>query len=101
KIIRNGKCEVVVVSLGARGAMLATRDIIKYVVPPTVKPDSTVGAGDSMVAGIVLSLVSGKTIQEAVMYGVAAGTAATMTPGTELCRKSDTDEIYEWIKSRG
>jgi 6-phosphofructokinase 2 len=53
------------------------------------------GAGDSMVAGIVFYLSKEKSIREAVMYGVAAGATAVMTPGTELCNKSDTDKLYE------
>lgn len=100
KVLEAGKAEVLIVSLGARGAMLATKDTIEYVVPPTVKQESTVGAGDSMVAGIMLSLSRGESIQEAVKWGVAAGTAATMTPGTELCKKEDVEKIFEWFKDR-
>ncbi|MFO8067234.1 MAG: 1-phosphofructokinase family hexose kinase [Bacteroidales bacterium] len=100
EIIRKGSASVLVVSLGARGAMLVTKDKIKYVIPPTVKQKSTVGAGDSMVAGIVLSMARGDDLFEAVKWGVAAGTAATMTPGTELCRKKDVEKIYEWISKR-
>jgi len=97
EIIRNGKAEILVVSLGPRGAMLATKDQIEYVVPPTVKQKSTVGAGDSMVAGIVLSLSRGEDLRDVVKRGVAAGTAATMTAGTELCRNEDVEAILEWL----
>ncbi|MEQ8547588.1 MAG: hexose kinase [Cyclobacteriaceae bacterium] len=100
KVIKEGKTSVLVVSLGARGAMLVTKDTIEYVVPPTVKQESTVGAGDSMVAGIVLSLSQGESMQEAVKRGVAAGTAATMTPGTELCKKADAERIFDWLNER-
>ncbi|MBD1396004.1 hexose kinase [Pontibacter sp. JH31] len=98
QVINEGKCKVLVVSLGPRGAMLASKESgIQYIVPPTVKQKSAVGAGDSMVAGIVLGLTQGKSMEEVVRYGVAAGTAATMTPGSELCRKEDTEEIYQWL----
>lgn len=100
KIINEGKATILIVSLGARGAMLATKDTIEYIVPPTVKQISTVGAGDSMVAGIILSLSRGYELKEAVKYGVAAGTAATITPGTELCRKKDVEEIFEWLTKK-
>ena len=98
QVLNEGKCKVLVVSLGPRGAMLASKESgIHYVVPPTVKQQSAVGAGDSMVAGIVMSLLKGWPLEEVVRYGVAAGTAATMTPGSELCRKEDTEEIYQWL----
>jgi len=53
-----------------------------------------VGAGDSMVAGIVLALERGREPEDAVRFGVAAGAAAVMTPGTELCRRADVERIY-------
>ncbi|MCE7056417.1 1-phosphofructokinase family hexose kinase [Algoriphagus sp. AGSA1] len=101
RIISEGKANKLIVSLGARGAMLVTKELLEYVVPPTVMQKSTVGAGDTMVAGIVLSLSRGDDIRDAVKWGVAAGTAATMTPGTELCRKENVQEIFEWINSKG
>jgi 6-phosphofructokinase 2 len=97
QVLDEGKCQVLVVSLGPRGAMLASHEGITYVVPPTVPQQSAVGAGDSMVAGMVLSLLHGKSLEDTVRYGVAAGTAATMTPGSELCRKEDTEKIYQWL----
>jgi 6-phosphofructokinase 2 len=100
KVIKEGKAEILIVSLGPRGAMVVTTDNIEYVVPPTVKQDSTVGAGDSMVGGLILSLSRGDDLRDAVKWGVAAGTAATMTPGTELCRKKDVDKIYEWLSNK-
>jgi 6-phosphofructokinase 2 len=100
EIIKKGKAKMLIVSLGARGAMLASGDTIEYVVPPTVKQQSTVGAGDSMVAGIVLSLSRGESLREVIKWGVAAGTAATMTAGTELCRKEDVENILNWLNSK-
>lgn len=100
KVISEGKAEILIVSLGARGAMVATKDKIEYVVPPTVKQESTVGAGDSMVAGIIFSLSRGDKLMDAVYWGVAAGTAATMTPGSELCRKDDVETIFKWLKEK-
>ena len=94
EIISKGKCEVLVISMGENGAVLLTSDTEFIVTSPGVPKHSTVGAGDSMVAGIVLQLSRGKTIQEAFLYGVAAGTAATMNPGTELCHLKDADELY-------
>jgi 6-phosphofructokinase 2 len=100
KIIEKGECEVVVVSMGADGAMLVTKDMVKTFIPPPVERKSTVGAGDSMVAGIVFSLSNKKSLEESVRFGVACGTAATMNPGTELCRRDDVEKIYQIISSK-
>lgn len=97
-IIKKGTCEVVVVSMGADGAMLVTVDGAETIKAPTVIKKSTVGAGDSMVAGIVYFLSQGKDLSAAVQYGVACGTAATMNEGTELCHKQDADQLYELIR---
>lgn len=97
KIIEKGSCEVLLVSLGEEGAMLFTRDDQLQVSAPKVEKKSTVGAGDSMVAGFVLNLSQGKNFEEALRYGVACGTAATMRPGTELCNKKDADALYQII----
>jgi 6-phosphofructokinase 2 len=97
EIIEKGNCELVVVSMGAAGAMLVTKEMAKKYSPPAVKRKSTVGAGDSMVAGIVLSLFNKKSLEESVRYGVACGTAATMNPGTELCRPEDAAWIYKAV----
>ena len=95
-IIQTG-CGMIVVSMGAAGAMMITaKDIYKVTAPP-VKRRSTVGAGDSMVAGIVYSLSKNKTLKEAMYYGVACGTAATINPGTQLCKLNDVNKIYEEI----
>jgi 6-phosphofructokinase 2 len=71
----------------------------EHILPPTVPIISKVGAGDSMVAGIVLSLARGKPLRKSLLFGVAAGTAAVMTPGTELCRREDAERLYEGMVS--
>jgi 6-phosphofructokinase 2 len=100
KLIESGKTEVVVVSMGPRGAMLAAKDRVEYILAPTVHKRSTVGAGDSMVAGMVLRLTQGHDLKDVVCYGVASGTAATLNEGTALCNKEDTDHLYQWIKAK-
>jgi len=97
QIIAEGKAEIVLVSLGPQGALLVTKDICEQIVPPRVQNNSTVGAGDSLVGATVLSLIEGLSIREAARRGVAAGTAATMNHGTELCKADDVKRIYDWI----
>lgn len=98
QLIEKGKCEALAVSMGADGAMLVTKDSMVAIKPPKVERKSTVGAGDSMVAGIVLSLSKNKSLVESVQFGVACGTAATMNEGSELCRKEDAERLFDLIK---
>jgi 6-phosphofructokinase 2 len=97
KLISDGLTEIVVVSMGASGAALVTADDFVQMRPPVVPIESKVGAGDSMVGGIVMALARGDSLRDAVRYGIAAGTAAVMTPGTQLCRKEDTENIAKRI----
>lgn len=95
EFIDRGWCEVVVLSMGASGALLITADRAQHVRSPTVPIESRVGAGDSMVGGLTLALARGLDLSAAVRFGVAAGAAAVMTPGTELCRRADTERLFE------
>jgi 6-phosphofructokinase 2 len=101
ELIHRGKCTMVVVSLGPHGALLATQDGFVHVAAPIVEKRSTVGAGDSMVAGMVFALGQGKQPLEMVQLGVACGTAATMNPGTELFRATDVQRLLGWIETFG
>ncbi len=100
QLLANGMCEVMVVSMGGQGAMLITRDQVEQIPAPKVKIRSTVGAGDSMVAGLVYKMSLGWSLSDSVKYGVASGAAAVMSPGSELCRRDDVEELYKWIKAQ-
>jgi len=89
---------MIVISLGAEGALWMTERHQGWISAPPVKTKSTVGAGDSMVAGMVWSLAIGRQFPEAVRYGIACGTAATMHPGTSLFENSDVSPLLEQIK---
>jgi 6-phosphofructokinase 2 len=99
KLVDEGRAQVVVVSLGAAGALMVWQGGSRRFRAPTVKIQSKVGAGDSMVAGIVLGLTRDDSLEDAVRFGVAAGAAAVMTPGTELCRKVDAERLYRQMSS--
>lgn len=94
EIVRQGRSEVVVVSLGAAGVLLATAEGCTRLRAPVVPIRSKVGAGDSMVGAITLRLALGNTIDDAVRYGVAAGAAAVMTAGSQLCTLEDTERLF-------
>ena len=100
QLLANGMCEVMVVSMGGQGAMLITKDQVEQVPAPKVKARSTVGAGDSMVAGLVYKLSLGWSLSDSVKYGVAAGAAAVMSPGSELCKREDVEDLFKWIKAQ-
>jgi 6-phosphofructokinase 2 len=99
EIISRNCCQAIMVSLGSAGARLITKDEVIQVIPPVVKRLSTVGAGDSMVAGVILTLSRGMDLKEALKYGVACGTAATLNPGTELCKLEDVEKLYKIIST--
>jgi len=97
-LIGHGKCEIVVVSLGPNGAILVTKDLCQHVPAPPVQKRSTVGAGDSMVAGMTWALAEGKSPLDMIRWGVACGSAATMNPGTQLFNLADAQRLFGWIE---
>jgi 6-phosphofructokinase 2 len=94
RLIDEGRCEVLILSLGARGVFWMSASERGRLAAPAVPVRSSVGAGDSMVAGVVLSLTRGWALADAVRFGVAAGAASVMNPGTELCRAEDVERLY-------
>lgn len=85
KEILNQGVQVVIVSMGSKGAILATNNGFYRAVPPKVSVQSTVGAGDSLVGAFVYKCSKGVDIVDAFTWGIAAGTATALTPGTSLC----------------
>jgi 6-phosphofructokinase 2 len=100
QIIAKGGAEIVVVSLGPQGAVLVTKDSYDFVPAPNVAKKSTVGAGDSMVGGMVWALSQNKNLKEVIRWGVACGSAATMNEGTQLFKLEDAKRLYEWLKDK-
>ncbi len=94
ELIGRGVAEVIVLSLGGEGAVLAGKEGIERFAPLDVPVCSAVGAGDSMVGAMVLALSRGWSLPAAVRYGIAAGSATLMRPGTELCRAEDVERLY-------
>lgn len=95
QLVRGGQAEVVLLSLGADGALMVWAEGSARLRPPPVAVKSTVGAGDSMVGGFLLGLERGLPLPDAFRFGVAAATAAVMNPGTHLCGRVDTEQLYE------
>ncbi|VUS85642.1 6-phosphofructokinase II [Klebsiella huaxiensis] len=98
ELISTGKARRVVVSLGPQGALGVDANGSVQVVPPPMKSQSTVGAGDSMVGAMTLRLAENASLEDMVRFGVAAGSAATINQGTRLCSLENTQKIYDYLR---
>jgi 6-phosphofructokinase 2 len=94
ELVAAGRTEIVALSLGHEGALFVTSDAAWRAPALDVKLVSAVGAGDSFVGGLAWSLASGHDLEEAFRYALAAGSAALLTPGTELCRRDDVERLH-------
>lgn len=96
-LVKSRKAELVALSLGHRGALLAAEGMVLRAPALQVEIASTVGAGDSFVAAMVWRLACGGSLEEALRYGVAGGTAALLAPGTRLALKEDTERLARQV----
>jgi 6-phosphofructokinase 2 len=92
-VTRRRWCAVLLLSLGPAGALLVTAEERWRFSAPAVPIASSVGAGDSMVAGMLVALGRGRSLCDAARFAVAAGAAAVMNPGTELCQRRDVERL--------
>ena len=98
KLIETGRTNAVALTLGGNGALLVTRDLAVRAVVPNVNTVSAVGAGDSFVGGMTWKLAAGGDLIDAFQYGIAAGSAAVLNPGTELCHAPDVMRLHQRIE---
>jgi 6-phosphofructokinase 2 len=98
--VRQGRAEIVALTLGAQGAILATRDGIIRLSSPAVDTKSSVGAGDAFLGAMIHGLATGKPLDRAFAYGVAAGAATAATAGTSLPLRDHVDELYAQVKTQ-
>jgi 6-phosphofructokinase 2 len=96
-LVEAGKVEIVALTLGNQGALLFTQGCTLRAPALPIEPVSTVGAGDSFMGAMVWALAIGHSLEDAFRYGVAAGSAALITPGTELCRLEDIKHLYSQV----
>lgn len=97
-LIAAGAAEVIALTLSAEGALLVTRDSAWSVPAAPVQPVSTVGAGDSFLAGLIFGLAHGRPPQEALRTAAAAGAAALLAPGTALGEAENVFSLTEQIR---
>ncbi|WP_156839985.1 1-phosphofructokinase family hexose kinase [Novosphingobium aquimarinum] len=94
EIVRTGKAELVAVTMGHEGAVLARKEGPSYCEAPQIEAQSAVGAGDSFVAAMVHALLTGRDEIEAFRFGMAAGSAAVLSAGTGLAHVADIERLY-------
>jgi 6-phosphofructokinase 2 len=97
RLIDRYRIEVVALSMGSDGALLVTRDMALRANGLPIDPISVSGAGDSFLGAMVWSLVKGNSLETALRYGVAGGSAALLNPGTELCRPDDVHRLASQV----
>ncbi len=94
QIIRDGQAQVVALSLGEDGALLVTADQALRAKSLPVAVASSIGAGDSFVGGLLWALSQHIALEQAFRYGMAAGAAALLAPGTALCQAADVERLH-------
>ena len=87
------RMEIIALSMGPDGALLLTRDMALRANGMPIDPISVSGAGDSFLGAMVWSLVNSDSLESALRYAVAGGSAALLNPGTELCRPEDVHRL--------
>jgi 6-phosphofructokinase 2 len=87
------RIEVIALSMGPDGALLMSRDAAWRANALASEPASVSGAGDSFLGAMAWSLANHDSLETALRYGVAGGSAALLNPGTELCRAEDVHRL--------
>lgn len=89
-----------IISRGARGADVVSDEGVFRAIPPPVQARSTIGSGDSMVAGLLHILAQGGSLEEALRWGTAAGAATATTSGAEIAHREQVLELLPQVKIR-
>ena len=96
--IRKMGAQNVVVSLGKKGALLQTSDGSWLVHSPKIKEKNPIGAGDSMVGGLVWALAQGHSLKESLGWGAASGAATASMSGTEVGSRPLIEELFHKVE---
>lgn len=98
-LVHSKAVHVVALTLGRDGAACVWREGREQIKAPEVPVQTTIGAGDSFMAGMTWALASGRPMQEAFRWAVAAGTAAVMSEGTGLARRENIETLHEQLST--
>ena len=88
----------VVVSMGKAGALLHTSEDTWLTHTPKIQEKNPIGAGDSMVGGLVWALTQGIELKEALGWGVASGAATASLPGTEVGTRPLIEKLFSPVQ---
>lgn len=97
-IVLNGGAEIVALTLGEEGALLVTAHHAWRAKALPIRRVSSVGAGDSFMGALVWALAHGHNLEEAFRWAMAAGSAALLSPGTELAHAADVERLLPLVK---
>jgi 1-phosphofructokinase family hexose kinase len=89
--------ELVALSLGAGGLLMATSGRAVRARPPGVQARNPVGAGDALLAGVSWALERQLSLEEMARWGVAAGTAAAVGIGVAAVTRAEVQAVYEQV----
>lgn len=92
--------ESAILSLGSRGAVAANKDTVLSAAAPSIDAVCPIGAGDALAAAFVWALAEGKDFEEAVKWGVAAGTASAALPGISFPTLAQTEKMFTRVELR-
>ncbi len=98
--VQNGGVRIVVVDMGPRGAFVVSQNGAYWATPPDVPTVQSSNSVDSLVAGFVLALTRGESLDEAIRLGVAAAAATAMQPGTRIGTHADVDRLCRLVTVR-
>jgi 6-phosphofructokinase 2 len=96
-LIQTGQAQIVALSLGEQGAMVISATQSWQARGIAVDVQTTIGAGDSFVAGFVWSLSRGDALLKAFQYAMASGAAALLAPGTSLSQAQDVHGLLPQV----
>ena len=96
--LRKMGAQNVVISLGKKGALLQTAEGSWLVHSPKIKEKNPIGAGDSMVGGLVWALSQGYPLKESLGWGAASGAATASMSGTEVGSRALIEELFQQVR---